>query len=83
VTPEIYAPVRVTCYAGYRGEQEPRRFFPDDQEREILEIVDRWLDPQHRYFKVFADDGGTYMLRHDERGGGWSFAPLGRGTSGV
>ncbi len=29
------------------------------------ELLDCWLGPGHRYFKVTADDGGTYILRHD------------------
>ncbi len=28
-------------------------------------ILDRWLAPDHRYFKVRGDDGSTYILRHD------------------
>ena len=27
-------------------------------------IVDRWLAPDYRYFKVQGDDGSTYILRH-------------------
>ena len=32
---------------------------------EVVEIVDRWLSPEHRYFKVRAEDGHLYLLRHD------------------
>ncbi len=28
-------------------------------------VIDRWLDPRHRYFKLRGDDGGIYLLRHD------------------
>jgi hypothetical protein len=38
---------------------------------EIAEILDRWLDPNHRYFKVRADDDGIYLLRHDTNSGDW------------
>ena len=61
----------VECYAGHRGEQEPRAFLLDDRRIAVLEIADRWLSPDHRYFKVRADDGGTYILRHDERAERW------------
>jgi len=28
-----------------------------------LEVLDRWLDPAHRYFKLRGDDNGIYILR--------------------
>lgn len=31
----------------------------------VARVVDRWLSPDHRYFKVLGDDGATYILRHD------------------
>ncbi len=66
-----YAGTSVECYAGYRGEEEPRRFVYAGRNLEIVEILDRWLDPNHRYFKVRADDGDVYILRHDVNSGGW------------
>lgn len=63
--------VRVECYAGYRGEEEPRRFWLGERAIEVAEILDRWLAPEHRYFKVRGDDAGTYILRHDTRVERW------------
>jgi hypothetical protein len=63
--------IRVDCYSGYRGEETPRRFRLDDRQIEISEVVDRWLDPDHRYFKVVGDDGATYILRHDSETDAW------------
>jgi hypothetical protein len=37
----------------------------------VAEELDRWLDPEHRYFKVRGDDGDTYILRHDVPRDGW------------
>jgi hypothetical protein len=68
--------VQVVCYAGYRGEQEPRRFEAAGGEVEVLEILDRWLDPDHRYFKVRGSDGGVHLLRHDEVSGIWQLRGL-------
>jgi hypothetical protein len=28
-------------------------------------MLDRWLDPNHRYFKILGDDDGIYIIRHD------------------
>jgi len=65
------SPFRVESYAGYRGEESPRRFFLGTREIAVVEILDRWLDPSHRYFKLLGDDAGIYILRHDIDSGYW------------
>ena len=62
--------VDVECYAGYRGEETPIRFQLGDRLIEVSAIVDRWLAPDHRYFKVRASDG-IYILRNDVTSGSW------------
>jgi hypothetical protein len=64
--------IHVECYAGYRGEQEPRAFHLGERRIEVTAILDRWLAPDHRYFKVQGHDGSTYILRHDEASGEWA-----------
>jgi hypothetical protein len=61
----------VECYAGYRGEETPRRFRLKSRNIEVMEVIDRWLAPTNRYFKVLGDDGGTYILRHDMDTNSW------------
>jgi len=63
--------VQVQCHAGYRGEEEPRAFVRGGTRVEIAEIIDRWLDPEYRYFKVRGTDGRLYMLRHEETDHRW------------
>ena len=72
--------IRVECYAGHRGEQTPRRFTVDERQIEVTEVVDSWLGPDHRYFKVTGDDGFTYLLEHDVRELGWRLT--GSGSTG-
>ena len=62
---ETFFNVRVDCYAGYRGDETPRQFWLGDKKIKVAGISDRWLAPDHRYFKVNADDGAVYILRHD------------------
>ena len=57
--------LRVECYAGHRADTEPRRLHIGEREVAVTEIIDRWLDPRHRYFKLHGDDGGIYLLRQD------------------
>ena len=68
--------LRVEAYCGYRGEQEPRAFTLGERRFTVQEILDRWLDPQHRYFKIRADDGRTFILRHDSPTDAWELAAL-------
>ncbi len=57
--------LRVECHAGYRGEETPRRFSLQERSFRVDRLLDCWLGPDHRYFKVLADDDGVYILRHD------------------
>jgi len=63
--------VRVRCYAGHRGDEEPLSFDLEHRRLEVMEIVDRWLSPDHRYFKVKVHDAKVYILRHDDNTGEW------------
>jgi hypothetical protein len=63
--------LRVHCYAGHRGEEEPRSFELGERRIEVLEIIDRWIAPDHRYFKVHASDGSLYILRYDSLADEW------------
>lgn len=66
--------VEVECYAGYRGEETPRRLRLGGRTLEIAEVIDRWLAPDHRYFKVRTESGAIYILRHDEERSEWEVA---------
>ena len=70
--------IPVECYAGHRGEETPRRLFLGDRRVEVSAVLDRWLAPDHRYFKVEGDDGSTYILRHDVASGRWEMTMFDR-----
>ena len=63
--------VGVECYAGHRGEQTPRTLILGDRRIAVAEVLDAWLAPEHRYFKLRGTDGDTYLVRHDERASHW------------
>ena len=73
--------IKVECYAGHKGEESPRRFFLGERAVEVFDIIDRWLDPEHRYFKVRGDDDGIYILRHDIKSGQWEMTLFDSGKS--
>ena len=68
--------IQVECRAGYRGEEEPRAFTLGATRLAIVAILDRWMAPEHRYFKVKVGDGRTLVLRHDTASGDWELAGL-------
>ena len=63
--------IKVECYAGYRGEETPRRIWIGNRNIEVKEIQDRWLAPTHRYFKIQGDDNSVYILRHSSETWEW------------
>ena len=63
--------IQVDCYAGYRGEETPRLIRMANNKIEVIEVVDRWLAPDHRYFKITGDDDATYIICHDTVTCGW------------
>ena len=63
--------VRDECYAGYRAGEALRRFYIGKREIGVSEVIDRWLDPKHSYFKVRGEDRGIYILRYSQLGDVW------------
>jgi hypothetical protein len=66
-----FSVVDVECHAGYRGEETPRRFRLGERQVEVVEVVDSWLAPDHRYFKVKDSQGDLYILRNDAASDQW------------
>ena len=44
----------------------PRSFYRGERRIDIIEIMDQWYGPGHRYVKVRGDDSNLYILRFDE-----------------
>jgi hypothetical protein len=76
---EDFFAITVDCYAGYRGEETPRSFLLRERKIEVAEVLDRWLAPDHRYFKVRGDDGSIYIIRHDVIRDQWQLTLFARG----
>lgn len=73
--------VTVECYSGHKGEESPRRFYLGKMRVEVSEILDRWLAPDHRYFKISGDNNAIYILRHDTKTGDWEMTMYDSGKS--
>lgn len=66
------AAVTVECYAGQRADERPLRFTLSGRKYEVTEVDDQWYSPGAKYFRLRADDGNLYVLRHDERQDVWT-----------
>ena len=67
--------IKVECYAGYKADERPLRFTPQAPGAhtfEVKEVLDQWYDPQFQCFKVRADDGNLYILRHNAQDDVWT-----------
>jgi hypothetical protein len=63
--------IHVETYAGYRADESPRAFSLGARRVVVAEEFDRWLDPEHRCFRVRGDHGDSYTLRYDVPSDGW------------
>jgi len=64
--------IRVECYAGHRADERPLRFVLRGRAFEVQELDGRWYSPAASYFRVRAEDGNYYVLRHDEAQDFWT-----------
>jgi hypothetical protein len=70
--------IQVECYAGVKADETPRRFTWNEHAIEVGEVLDRWYQveskpewPRADYFKVHAEDGRDYLLKHDLESDEW------------
>ncbi|MCG6895114.1 MAG: hypothetical protein LJE65_16035 [Desulfobacteraceae bacterium] len=80
-TEENRLKIAVVCHSGYRGEETPRSLQLGKRTVEAVQVMDRWLSPDHRYFKILGDDGGIYIVRHDDRLDRWELTYFRQDTS--
>jgi hypothetical protein len=64
--------VEVEAYSGHKADERPLRFRLGERWLSVEEVVDRWYDPDAVYFRVRADDGAMYILRHVEATDVWT-----------
>ncbi len=67
--------LRVECYSGYKADERPLRFqfegTPDGRTFQVAGVLDRWYGIGYECFKVLADDGNLYILRHQQEKDEW------------
>lgn len=56
--------LRVECYAGHKADERPLAFTLGERRFQVEEVLDQWYGSEDTYFRVRADDGHFYVLRH-------------------
>jgi hypothetical protein len=59
--------IHVECYAGYRGDETPRRFMAEGRQFELINVFVRWQTPDARFFKIRCNDENVYTLNRSFR----------------
>jgi len=64
--------IEVDCRSEYKADELPRSVFVSGRWVDVEEVLDRWYQGDRspgsavtEYFKVLADNGREYLLRHD------------------
>lgn len=74
--------IEVQCYSGYKADERPVRFHMGERQLEVEEVMDRWYGEDHEYFKVLADDGAIYVLKHHRPQDWWELIQYVRSGKG-
>ncbi|MBI5492900.1 MAG: hypothetical protein HY893_08215 [Deltaproteobacteria bacterium] len=70
--------IKVESYSGYKADERPKALVMGDKRLEIKEVIDRWYGADHDYFKVMAEDGFVYIIRHDRFRDEWELVMMER-----
>lgn len=68
--------LRVETYSGYKADERPVAFTLKERTFRVEKVLDRWYGADHAYFKVLADDGITYTIRHDLERNEWEMVMM-------
>ena len=72
-------PLKVTAYAGFRGEESPRAFLLNNANIEVRTVLDRWTEEmaetgeRRRCFRVKGSDFRTHTLCYHEGTMAWVY----------
>ena len=68
--------VDVDTYSGYKADERPTAFRFKDRTFIVRELLDSWYGTDHDYFKLIADDGNIYIIRHDRLADAWELTMM-------
>lgn len=74
--PRPWKKTNVRCYSGYRADEYPTFITGDKGWLRIEEILDRWYDQDHSYFKIRTQEDKIYLLKWAMEEDTWWIKPL-------
>lgn len=63
--------MKIACCTDYNMNESPTIFSLMNRSYKVEEVIDRWYGAGVVYFKLRANDGNIYLLKHDERQDWW------------
>jgi len=54
----------VECYSGRKADEHPLRFWFGGRQYQVESMLEQWYDPESISYKIRANDGNVYILRH-------------------
>jgi hypothetical protein len=64
--------MKVECHSGHKADERPVAFWLGERRLVVVELRDRWYTPEGSGFRVLADDGLVYVLRHFGADDSWT-----------
>ena len=72
--------IKVKTSSGYKADERPVSFTIREKVLRVEERLDEWRGEGHAYFKLKADDGYTYIIRHDLESDSWELVKMEKGA---
>jgi len=61
----------VESYSGYKANERPIKFWIGEKPFFVESVDDQWRGIDAMYFRIRADDGNTYVIKHIESTDVW------------
>jgi hypothetical protein len=68
--------VRLDSPVGSAAAGKPVSFSIFDRIFAVMEILDTWYGADHTYYKLIADDGNLYIIKHDLNVDAWELVQM-------
>jgi hypothetical protein len=68
--------VKVQTSPGYGAYEDPVSFKIVERMFLVREIMDRWHGADYTYYKLIADDGNLYVIKHDLNTDEWELVQM-------
>lgn len=64
--------IKVSAYAGYKGEEAPRKIEIQGKQYDVAEVKKAWLEPEKRFFDLtLFDYNDSVRIYYDEKAEDW------------